>query len=162
MTNARPEERKTKAPHCCGKKIGHSKESNDQQDQKRIHFIVSNCCEDNVVVVVPIPFSDWSLQFSNDWQISQLWRSWKPKSCKIKGCCQPLLRLTLQISTLNPFVDQHLWGNCKEVLTGIFGSQNKGYQFLTEQSGDLPLGILSGACCSAFSISYSDLDLVSV
>ena len=63
---------------------------------------------------------------------------------------------------LNSFVDQHLWGNCKEVLTGIFGFQNKGYQLLTEKSGDLPLGILIGACSSAFWISYSDLDLVSV
>ena len=48
MTNARPEERKTWAPHYCGKKIGYSKESNDQQDQKQFHFTLSNRCEDDL------------------------------------------------------------------------------------------------------------------
>ena len=49
-------------------KIGYSKESNDQRDQKRIHFTLSNRCEDELldVVVVPSPFRACSLQFSND------------------------------------------------------------------------------------------------
>ena len=43
MTNARPEKGKRKLhPR---QKIGYSKESNDQRDQKRIHFTLSNRCE---------------------------------------------------------------------------------------------------------------------
>ena len=57
-------------------KNAYSKESNNQRDQKRIHFTLSNRCEDELVVVVPSPFRACSLQFSNDWHISQLGRSW--------------------------------------------------------------------------------------
>ena len=52
--------------HITSEKIGYSKESNDQQDQKRIHFTLSNRCEDELVDVVPSPFRACSLQFSND------------------------------------------------------------------------------------------------
>ena len=51
------------------KKNGYSKESNDQQDQKRIHFnTVESSCEDKRLV--PSLFRACSLQFLNDWQIS--------------------------------------------------------------------------------------------
>ena len=57
--------------HIAAEKISYSKESNDQQDQKRIYFItLSSHSEDELLVVVPSPFRACSLQFSNDWQIS--------------------------------------------------------------------------------------------
>ena len=40
--------------------------------------------------------------------------------------------LTFQILTL----DQYLWGKCKEVPSGIFGSQNERYQLLGSLSND--------------------------
>ena len=52
------------------KKIGYSKENNDQRHQKRIHFTLSNRCEDQILVVVPSLFRACLLQFSNGWQIS--------------------------------------------------------------------------------------------
>ena len=49
----------------------YSNESNDQQDQKRIHFTLSNRFEDELAaVVVPSLIRTCSLQFSNDWQTS--------------------------------------------------------------------------------------------
>ena len=47
MTNARPEERKTWSSTLSRNKIGYSKESNDQRHQKRIHFTLSNRCEED-------------------------------------------------------------------------------------------------------------------
>ena len=45
-------------------KIGYSKESNDQRDQKRIHFTLSNRCEDKLLAVfVFSPFRACSIQF---------------------------------------------------------------------------------------------------
>ena len=40
--------------HIAAEKIGYSKESNDQQDQKRIHFTLSNRCEDELLDVVVV------------------------------------------------------------------------------------------------------------
>ena len=43
---------------------------NDQQDQRQIHFKLCNCCEDELVFVIPNPLRACSLQFLDDWQIS--------------------------------------------------------------------------------------------
>ena len=41
--------------HITAEKIGYSKESNDQQELKRIHFPMSNRCDDELLVA-PSPF----------------------------------------------------------------------------------------------------------
>ena len=40
--------------HITAEKIGYSKESNEQQDQKRIHFTLSNRYEDELLDVVVV------------------------------------------------------------------------------------------------------------
>ena len=80
-------------------KIGYSKESNDQRDQKRIHF-TSNPCEDELLVVGLFPARFAHARYGS--RMIDRFLNWgdhgKPKSGKIKGRCQPPLLQTHEIS----------------------------------------------------------------
>ena len=71
-------------------KIGYSKESNDQRDQKRIRF-TSNPCEDELLVVGLFPARFAHARYGS--RMIDRFLNWgdhgKPKSGRIKGRCQP-------------------------------------------------------------------------
>ena len=76
MINARPEERKTWALHYRGINLVTAKKAKTNRTKSEFSSWPSNRCEGELVVF-PNRFRAWSLQFSDDWQISLLGRSWK-------------------------------------------------------------------------------------
>ena len=89
MTNARPEKKKNVSSTFPQRKYWLQLRKQRPTGPKRIHFTLSNCCEYELVVVIPTHYVH--ARYSS--RMTDRFRNWgdrgKPKSGKIKGRCQP-------------------------------------------------------------------------